>query len=313
MFAHTQEAFGKFVLHKIYNEATQTGFSIVPAYGGIVLDIQFGGTSIIDGYKTPIELDIADWGKSILMYPFPNRLRDGIYQWGGETYEFPINDSFTENAIHGLGKTEPMNIHQVQTSETAGELSCQFHYQGQYKYYPFPFVFTASFKITADTLEVELAMENKAEVSIPVGFGWHPYFALSADIRDSEIQLPPLDMVGIDERMIPTGKRYSFDEFLEKKKIGAAVLDNCFAVKTEPGQDKMQIQLSGEKGTIDYWQELGTNKYQYVQLFMPPMRASIAIEPMTCNVNAFNNGDGLIHLEVGEQVAAKFGLTYTKP
>ena len=297
MFAHTQEAFGQFVLHKIYNEASQTGFTIVPAYGGIMLDLQFGGTSIIDGYKTPIELDIANWGKSILLYPFPNRLRDGIYHWGGETYTFPINDSYTDNAIHGIGKTAPMNIHQVHTSESAATLSCQFYYQGQHEYYPFPFVFTASFTITNATLEVELSMENQADVSIPVGFGWHPYFALSEDIRDSEIKLPPLDMVGIDDRMIPTGKRYYFDEFLEKKKIGATVLDNCFAVKAEPGQDRMHIQLSGEKGTIDYWQEIGPQKYQFVQLFMPPMRESIAIEPMTCNVDAFNNGDGLMHLE----------------
>jgi galactose mutarotase-like enzyme len=35
----------------------------------------------------------------------------------------------------------------------------------------------------------------------------------------------------------------------------------------------------------------------------------LAIKPMTCSINAFNNGDGLQVLEAGESVSGKFGAS----
>ncbi|MCB0643138.1 MAG: hypothetical protein KDC44_15925, partial [Phaeodactylibacter sp.] len=49
-------------------------------------------------------------------------------------------------------------------------------------------------------------------------------------------------------------------------------------------------------------------KYNFLQVFTPDHRQSIAIEPMTCNVDAFNNREGLIVLKPGEAHAASFGL-----
>ncbi|HKK75398.1 MAG TPA: hypothetical protein VJ953_10020 [Saprospiraceae bacterium] len=309
MFSHTQEAFGSFIVHHIVNQETDTCFSIVPAQGGIMLDLRFQGISLIDGYQTPAELDANKWGKSVLLYPFPNRLKDGKYRWNGESYQFPINDKGTNNALHGLGATQGMNIKKVLTDEDRGTLCCQYIDQGNHEYYPFPFTFCAIFSISETDFEVDLQVTNNSKTAIPFGFGWHPYFSLSEKIEDSWLQLPELDMVGIDQRMIPTGKRYAFDEFAHGKKIGQTVLDNCFAIPaTEDG--KLHLQLKGEKGTINYWQEAGEQQYKFVQLFTPPMRHSIAIEPMTCNVDAFNNGDGLLEVAPDETLNARFGFSF---
>lgn len=312
MFVHTQEAFGKFVVHKIQNTELNTGFDIVPGYGANVLNIYFDGVSILDGYQDPMELDLNNWGKSILLFPFPNRLKDGRYSWQGENYQFPINDSYTENALHGLGTTKPMNVFKVLTSEKSGMISCQYIDSGETEYYPFPFQFSVSFEISAEGFSATMSVENLGENAIPMGFGWHPYFALSDKVDDCELHLPPLDMIGIDQRMIPTGKRYTFDDFQSPSPIGASVLDNCFIGKPEEGEDQIKIQLKGTKGTIDYWQEAGPGKFSYVQLFTPPARNSIAIEPMTCNVDAFNNQDGLINLPAGSTVEASFGFKFSK-
>lgn len=309
MFTHTQEAFGQFVVHHIKNSKTNTGFSIVPGQGGVVLDIQFAGTSVLDGYQTPIELDLKNWGKSALLYPFPNRLKDGQYQWDGYTYQFPINDRQTENALHGLGLSKAMNISKVITADHSGTITCQYTSKGEEEYYPFLFQFSATFTITEDHFEVELSVLNQDVEAIPFGYGWHPYFNLDDKIEDTLLSLPPLDLVGIDQRMIPTGKRYAYEAFLESKAIGATVLDNCFA--TQPNEDnKIHIQLKGRKGTLDYWQENQAGAYAFVQLFTPPTRTSIAVEPMTCNVDAFNNQEGLIKLESGESSNARFGFTF---
>ena len=110
--------------------------------------------------------------------------------------------------------------------------------------------------------------------------------------------------------MIPTGKRYDYEEFTQMKKIGVSVLDNCFALKYPA--EKAVFQLKSQVGTLQYWQESSPGKYPYVQLFPPPYRKSLAIEPMTCNVDAFNNHDNLICLNPGESTVARFGLEWMK-
>jgi len=53
---------------------------------------------------------------------------------------------------------------------------------------------------------------------------------------------------------------------------------------------------------------MGYREYNYLQVFIPPDRMSIAIEPMTCNANAFNNKDGLITLSPGEVLTTVCGI-----
>lgn len=309
MFIHTQEAFGSFIVHQITHQEVDTRFSVVPARGGIILDIRFQGVSVLDGYQTPMELDLNKWGKSALLYPFPNRLKDGKYSWNGETYQFPLNDQSTGNALHGLGMTQSMNIKKVVTDQEKGTICCQYTSHGQHAYYPFRFTFCATFTISESDFTVDLQVTNQDKAAIPFGFGWHPYFSLSEKVGDSWLQVPKVDLMGIDQRMIPTGKRYPFDEFEKGKQIGQTVLDNCFAVP--PSQDGLfRLQLRGGKGTLRYWQECGEHQYKFVQLFTPPMRSSIAIEPMTCNVDAFNNGEGLLEVTPGETMGAQFGFSF---
>jgi aldose 1-epimerase len=106
--------------------------------------------------------------------------------------------------------------------------------------------------------------------------------------------------------MIPTGKRYAYDDFVQRKKIGATVLDNCFIVPRDGVE--MGVHLFGPQGHLRYWQATGPGKFNYLQLFTPPYGTSLAIEPMTCNVDAFNNGDGLARLRAGQELRASAGV-----
>src|SRR6266545_236025 len=37
-----------------------------------------------------------------VLFPFPNRIRDGRYSWAGKDYQLPLNDPSGKNAIHGF-------------------------------------------------------------------------------------------------------------------------------------------------------------------------------------------------------------------
>jgi len=308
MYRHQILPFGKFQKQLIANEETGNAFMLVPAQGACIIEIQLGGKSIIDGCATPIELDLNNWGKSAILLPFPNRLDAGQYSWDGNNYEFPVNDPQTNNAIHGFATDKPMEITEINLEKDHAMIHCMYQYDGSIEAYPFPFNFSVHFMLKEpNAFEATFKVTNEGENALPLGMGWHPYFQLSDKVDDMELLFDSAEMVGLDERMIPTGKRYSYDEFETQKKIGATVLDNCFAIKNTDGTP-FTLSLKGKKGTLQYWQETGTGKFNYIQLFTPPNRKSLAIEPMTCNVNAFNNRDGLITLEPGEEVSTSFGF-----
>lgn len=309
MFKHHTTPFGKYEKHTLADEAAGNRIEIVPGYGACVLNIELQGQPLLDGYSTAEEMNINRWAKNVLLFPFPNRLKDGVYEWEGEEYQFPINDGQTGNALHGFGMDKPMEVTRVETGEEEAAIHCTYVYGGDMAPYPFPFTFEASFRIAnPGEVEIGLKVHNNGNSAMPFGMGWHPYFQLSEKVDDMAMQLPPCNMIGVDQAMIPTGKYYEYTTFTQTRRIGPEVLDNCFALRQQEG--RIGILLRGEKGELRYWQEVGPGKFAYLQLFTPPHRHSLAIEPMTCNIDAFNNREGLVRLEPEEDVEARFGFAF---
>ena len=45
-----------------------------------------------------------------ILFPFPNRIRDGRFSWDGKEYRLPINDPSGKNAIHGFACRRPWRV-----------------------------------------------------------------------------------------------------------------------------------------------------------------------------------------------------------
>ncbi|MCB0577864.1 MAG: hypothetical protein KDD10_00965 [Phaeodactylibacter sp.] len=310
MYQHHITPFGEYEKHSLADTAAGNRIDLVPGFGGCVLNIELQGQPLLDGYATPEEMAINRWAKNVLLFPFPNRLKEGRYEWQGREYRFPVNDGQTGNALHGFGMDQPMTVSAVNAAEEKASLRCAFHYEGGRPSYPFPFLFETTFEIAnPGTVEVTLQVRNNGRAPLPFGMGWHPYFRLSDKVDDLILQLPPCDMIGVDQAMIPTGRRYEYTTFTQPRRIGPEVLDNCFALRQQEGQ--VHILIRGETGEVRYWQEVGPGKFGYLQLFTPYYRNTLALEPMSCNIDAFNNGEGLIRLAPGEAATASFGFEFT--
>lgn len=310
MYQHQTTPFGKYEKHSLADETAGNRIELVPGCGSCVLNLELQGQPLLDGYATADEMNINRWVKNVLLFPFPNRLKDGLYEWEGAEYRFPINDGQTGNALHGFGMDKPMEVIKVEAGEQEAAIHCAYVYGGDMGAYPFPFTFDVFFRIAAPgSAEITLRAHNNGNGPMPFGMGWHPYFQLSEKVDDMAMQLPPCNMIGVDQAMIPTGKYYEYTTFTQPRRIGPEVLDNCFALRQREG--RIGILLRGEKGELRYWQEVGHGKFGYIQLFTPPHRRSLALEPMSCNIDAFNNGGGLIRLEPGEEAEASFGFAFT--
>lgn len=308
MYQHRKSAFGEYTRHELLDEAGGNALSFVPAFGSCVLDLSLRGVPVLDGYHTPMEMEANRWAKNTVLFPFPNRLDYGAYQWEGADYQFPVNEPLSETALHGFGQDKPMQAYRFEVKETYAMAECRYSDKGEMPYYPFPFTFYIRFLLkNPGILEVEMRFQNDGQQALPVGLGWHPYFCLAARIDDMSLQMPESQMVGVDTRMIPTGKRYPYREFAQLRKIGATVLDNCFALPADvPGH--AEVLLEGNKGRLRYRQETGPGKFNFLQVFTPPDRNALAIEPMTCGPDAFNNKEGLIRLEPGAVAKASFSV-----
>jgi aldose 1-epimerase len=293
MYQIKELAFGAYQQYIFENARSGNGFAIVPEIGGTVLDIWFNGQSILDGYTTPEELTEAKWGKSAILFPFPNRLRDGRYFWQGETRQFPINNASTQNSIHGFARSRPFELVASNTEEDAASCTIRQDYDGNLDYYPFPCTLEMTFTIKDNgQFETSVRVENKHNTAIPVGFGWHPYFRLTPEVADTALEMPHCQIVAIDDRMIPTGDTPVFGRFEKMEALGDTFLDNCFLANNDYA---LRIEGAGRQLTMRAQSAI----FPYFQIFTPPHRTSIALEPMSCNVDAFNNGDGLVSLEPG--------------
>ncbi len=308
MYQLDVSAFGDYKQYAVQNESSNNGFTIVPDVGACMLDLRFAGKSVLDGYTTPEELQENKWAKNVVLYPFPNRLKQGKYEWAGKQYQFPVNDPATGNALHGLGMQAPLRVENIEMTEHYAKITCIGQRAGDEEAYPFAYTFSVAFKMKEPGyFTCEMTFVNDDQQPIPVGFGWHPYFKLAEKVDDLELKVPACEEILIDDKMLPTGKRRAFPPFEELARIGKTNLDNCFVLKAAAGREEVRLQNGAQQ--LYFWQEAGEGKFNYLQLFIPPGRQSIAIEPMTCNINAFNNGEGLIILEPGAQASAQFGFS----
>ncbi len=310
MYRKKIEPFGPFKKITFFNDQNGNRFSCVPQYGACLLELVFGGVSILDGYDTPEALVENQWSKSAFLLPFPNRLRDGKYSFEGNAYQFQINNTSTGNAIHGYGKSKSMAVIGSTCTKKKAGITCSYVDPGDHPAYPFPFTFSVDMCMSDDGFEVDLYFRNDGNRNLPVGLGWHPYFVLADNADTVSLQMPACQKVLIDDRMIPIGKLELVRDFTTLKTLRDTTLDNCFAVPD--GLNPLEIILRSDRGQLTYWQETGPSGYRYVQLFTPPHRRSIAIEPMTCNVDAFNNGDGLLVLGPQATFDGKFGMRWEK-
>jgi aldose 1-epimerase len=307
MFYHKIEPFGAFEKH-VFSNDNGDSFSVIPQFGACLLDLRFSNISVLDGYATPEELVANKWSKNIILLPYPNRLRDGRYVHEGKTYQFDLTNAATQNSIHGFGKDAPMTVDKVWVKKNGAGLRCVWKYDGHHAAYPFPFTADVTMILRGGQFEMDMTIYNDGATEIPVGLGWHPYFKMSEKSNDSSLKMPDCQLIGIDDRMLPTGEKTKFNKFKRLTRIKEATLDSGFFINNQT--ENAETVLASEQGRLTFWQETGHQKWNFLQVFTPPHRKSVAIEPMTCNIDAFNNGDGLVMLKPSESMGGKFGVRF---
>ncbi len=296
MFEYSKTAFGKYKRYLLQNTRTKTGFALVPGRGATLLEISFAGQNILDAYTDPAELDSMDWMKNTLLYPFPNRLADGRYFWNGHLNQFAINDLTTRNALHGFVAFQKFKVSRILLTDVAAEITCRYECSGKQTGYPFPTTLEVTYGISDNhRFRIEFSVLNRHSEAIPVGLGWHPYFRLTENVGQTALRLPDSERIEINQKMLPSGQRTDNNSYRTAIPLGEAFLDNCFKIKKLDAIWRASIFGGGKRLTLSANAKL----WPYLQVFTPPSRNAIALEPMSCNIDGFNNREGLVVLPPG--------------
>lgn len=314
MFNRTEKKLDNYTEFAYFNSSKNIGLKIIPALGAnlsnLVLSVPGGeGLELIDGIQNDEEARHDPTFKSAFLFPFPNRIKDGKYQFRGKQYYFECNEKERNNAIHGIMYNMPFQVIQEKTDAEQLEVSLLLEYNGDHPGYPFPFFMQVNYFLDAQAgLEIEILVKNTGLEVMPAGFGWHPYYKLKSALAECQLSMPKCNVFHSDERMIPENLSVPYQKFEHYETIGDYNVDACFKIQDKAPRPKLSIYDPAIDATLALWQENKEQELNYLVVYTPPSRKTIAVEPMSCCTNAFNTGEGLKILAVGDTLIWKCGV-----
>ncbi|MEM7104151.1 MAG: hypothetical protein AAF502_13520 [Bacteroidota bacterium] len=294
----------------MHNEHSGATVDILPELGAqvnsIILPVDGQLLSVLDGCESKKELSDNPAFRSALLAPFPNRINKGHYQFMEENYQLEINFPAQGHAIHGFLYTLPFVRQSLKLDENHIAFELLLDYPGNVQGYPFPFLFGITYLLNEQGLSCQTTMKNTGNRSMPVGIGWHPYFSFPETVIDNlSLQLPTCSELEVDDAMIPTGSTKICSDFADFRVIGEKEFDTGYYLHENNKRQVTKIRSEVQNAELQIWQE----NYPYLQVYTPPGRQSIAIEPMTCATDVFNNGMGQMVLQPGDSFSGQFGVS----
>ena len=275
--------------------------------GGGLRELVADGWHVIDGYPAGA---VPHGRRGKVLLPWPNRLRDGRWQWRGADLQLEVSSPASPNAVHGLLSWQPFSV--LAATDDAVTVGTLVEPRPGY---PFRLGVALDYRLDPDRLAVTVRVRNDGDAAAPFGAGMHPYLAVGATadggIGEAALTLPARTRLNLAGGL-PTGGRERFDG--EVGVIGDRALDDALTDLVRDDDGWARVHLSGPAGEV----ELAVDRaWPWLQAYtgdtLPAgeRRRSLAVEPMTCPPNALADGTDLVVLEPGERWAGTWTLRWT--
>jgi aldose 1-epimerase len=280
----------------------------VTQVGATLRSYTVDGVDVIDGFGID---ERATDGRGQVLAPWPNRLTDGSYRYGGRDCQAPINELGRNTAIHGLVRW--LDWSPVAHEPTSITLSCAVRPQPGYEW---QLALEVTYALDDTGLTVTFQAVNADTERAPFGVGFHPYLTLGTTSIDRlHLTVPATSFLdssrpdGLPE-MSPVAATPM--DFSEPRRIGPTQLDTCFGDLVHGDDQRAVARLADPDGRLVLWVD---DAFRYLMVYTGDgvgqpdrRRKAIAIEPMTCPPDAFRSGTDLIELEPGESWRGMWGL-----
>ena len=166
--------------------------------------------------------------------------------------------------------------------------------------FPFPHRLELTVTLRPGGLTFETTLTAASDGPVPVSFGFHPYLGLPELPRERwRLRLPALRRLALDARGIPTGVEQAFGPF--DAELDALAFDDGFA-GLEDGAS-LSLQGAGREIRVEF-----LAGFRCAQVYAPPGKDLVALEPMTAATNALASGRSLPLAAPGEPFRAAFRI-----
>ncbi|WP_350350240.1 aldose 1-epimerase family protein [Microbacterium sp. A8/3-1] len=271
--------------------------------GASLRSLRVGGIDLV----TPYPLDIPTPSCSgVVLTPWPNRVRDGLWNDEGTARQLAITEPKFTNASHGLLR---FSAYEIDQTDAAATLSATIFPQTGY---PYLIETSVTYLLTDAGIEVIHVLTNRSADPAPVALGTHPFVTIGdVDPHELVLRVPAATAFETDERMLPTGTRPADAALRDGIRLGDASLDTGFTDLTRDGDGRARTSLTAPDGRrVTLWQGEG---FDFVQVYTatnyPGHDPAVAIEPMTAPADALNSGLGIRRLAQGESWTLRWGIT----
>jgi aldose 1-epimerase len=283
--------------------------AVIVEVGGGIRILERAGVDLLDGYGAG---EVCPSGAGQVLAPWPNRLRDGAYDASGVHYQLPISEPQTGTAIHGLVRWDAWRA--VAYDQSSVAMRYVLHPRPGF---PFRLELTTTWSLDDAGLCVQHEARNVGDAACPFGLGIHPYLRLpDRDVDDVWLALPAARYFPTDARHLPLAPAevgHGELDFARPRRIGEAALDTAFTDCARDADGIAQVRVSDERGEgLTLWMD---DAFSVVQVFtgdtLQPARRrrALAVEPMTCAPDAFNNHEGLLMLAPGARWCGRWGIS----
>ncbi len=230
-----------------------------------------------------------------ILFPFPNRIRDGRWTYEGETYQF-ANSGPGRNHIHGLVFNRPWQAEQVAATPDGAVCSMSFDsldHDEIGEQYPFPFQLVATYTLRDSSLSLRFSATNTGQAPMPMGVGFHPYFsapiASETEPGDCIVTVPAAGYWELDE-FLPTGDIHGVSgeyDLREGRSAEGMRFDDVFT-RVVTDADGLSRCIVDDRGIGLRTVVESDAVFRELVVYTPPGRRAICFEPYTCPTDAPN-------------------------
>jgi aldose 1-epimerase len=267
----------------------------------------------------PVGLDvIAPMGCGIVLAPWPNRVRDALWQLDGQPQQLDITEVPRRNAIHGLVRNTAYRlVEQTASSVTLGALIAPQHG------WPFLLDTSVRYQVEPDGLTVTHAVRNLSSRRSPWAVGAHPYFRVGeVPVEQLTVTVTAEVRIQLDERS-NAAAQHPVDapsaggpgDLRGGRPLAGLTLDSPYGRLANRDRRADIAWLTAPDGsTTTLWADPA---FGWIQAYTPAefprptgTGLAVALEPMTAPPDALNSGTDLIWLEPGASWSGSWGVRY---
>ncbi len=293
--------------------------AVITESGAALRVLSYAERPLIDGFG---DHEMSPGGRGQLLMPWPNRIRDGKYSFGGRDLQLALTEPKRANASHGLIRWAAWTIEE----HSANSVSLVYRVMAQTGY-PWTVDLHVLYDLGADGLTVTQTATNLGGEPAPYACGAHPYLTVgpppvNGAIDPLVLTVPAGTRTLTDDRLIPT-ETVPVDgehDFRAGKPIGGVVFNETYGnLERVDGVATATLRDPGGGHGVALWVD---EKIPWLLLYSADdvpgkERRSLAVEPMTAPADAFNSGVDLVTLapagEPGDELSITWGIQALMP